>query len=110
VKIRLLLFFLIASGQVMAAGAAEEPSEFLLFLGRFHPLFVHLPIGFLIIAFLLECFSRLQRFSEVRHATSLVLLLGTLSAVAAAILGYFLSLKEVMMKKPCSGINGLVLA
>jgi uncharacterized membrane protein/mono/diheme cytochrome c family protein len=75
----------------MAATAAEEPSEFLLFLGRFHPLFVHLPIGFLIIAFLLECFSRLQRFSEVRHATSLVLLLGTLSAVAAAILGYFLS-------------------
>jgi uncharacterized membrane protein/mono/diheme cytochrome c family protein len=91
VKIRLLLFFLIASGQVMAAGVAEEPSEFLLFLGRFHPLFVHLPIGFLIIAFLLECFSRLQRFREVRHATSLVLLLGTLSAVAAAILGYFLS-------------------
>jgi uncharacterized membrane protein/mono/diheme cytochrome c family protein len=75
----------------MAATSAEEPSEFLLFLGRFHPLFVHLPIGFLIIAFLLECFSRLQRFSEVRHATSLVLLLGTLSAVAAAILGYFLS-------------------
>lgn len=75
----------------MAATNADEPSEFLLFLGRFHPLFVHLPIGFLIIAFLLECFSRLQRFSEVRHATSLVLLLGTLSAVAAAILGYFLS-------------------
>jgi uncharacterized membrane protein/mono/diheme cytochrome c family protein len=91
VKIRSILFLLILSGQAMAATGAEEPSGFLLFLGRFHPLFVHLPIGFLIIAFLLECFSRLQRFREVRHATSLVLLLGTLSAVAAAILGYFLS-------------------
>lgn len=90
-KIRLILLLLILSGPAMAASSAEEPSEFLLFLGRFHPLFVHLPIGFLIIAFILECFARLQRFSEVRHATSLVLLLGTLSAVAAAILGYFLS-------------------
>jgi uncharacterized membrane protein/mono/diheme cytochrome c family protein len=86
------LFFLLFSNTAFAAETAtEEPSEFLLFLGRFHPLFVHLPIGFLIIAFLLECFSRLQRFHEVRHATSLVLLLGTISAVAAALLGYFLS-------------------
>jgi uncharacterized membrane protein/mono/diheme cytochrome c family protein len=87
------LLFLLLSNTAFAAqtAAGEEPSTFMLFLGRFHPLFVHLPIGFLIIAFLLECFSRLQRFHEVRHATSLVLLLGTISAVVAAVLGYFLS-------------------
>ncbi len=90
-KCTFILILLLSATQAFAATSVDEPSEFLLFLGRFHPLFVHLPIGFLIIAFLLECFSKLQRFSEVRHATSLVLLLGTLSAVAAAILGYFLS-------------------
>lgn len=70
---------------------ADAP-EIVLFLGRFHPLLVHLPIGFLLIAFLLELFSRLQRFQELRHAVAFVLFLGAWSAVMAAGLGYFLSL------------------
>ncbi|MGV3640418.1 MAG: c-type cytochrome domain-containing protein [Adhaeribacter sp.] len=70
---------------------ADAP-EIVLFLGRFHPLLVHLPIGFLLIAFLLELFSRLERFRELRHAVAFVLFLGAWSAVMAAGLGYFLSL------------------
>ncbi|MGV3504529.1 MAG: c-type cytochrome domain-containing protein [Adhaeribacter sp.] len=70
---------------------ADAP-EIVLFLGRFHPLLVHLPIGFLLIAFLLELFSRLERFRDLRHAVAFVLFLGAWSAVMAAGLGYFLSL------------------
>ena len=69
-----------------------DPPEIILFFGRFHPLLVHLPIGFLLIAFLLELFSRLQRYQSIRHAVSFVLFLGAWSSILAAGLGYFLSL------------------
>ena len=70
----------------------ESPPDFLLFLGRFHPLIVHLPIGFLMIAFLMEAFSRLQNYSQLKAGTAFVLFLGAWSAILAAVLGYFLSL------------------
>jgi uncharacterized membrane protein/mono/diheme cytochrome c family protein len=70
----------------------SDPPEIALFLGRFHPLLVHLPIGFLLIGFLLELFSRLPRFAEYRHAVAFVLFLGAWSSILAAGLGYLLSL------------------
>ena len=69
-----------------------DPPEIVLFLGRFHPLLVHLPIGFLLIGFLLELFSRLPRYQALRHAVSFVLFLGAWSSILAAGLGYLLSL------------------
>jgi uncharacterized membrane protein/mono/diheme cytochrome c family protein len=84
---------LLASAQVSAqTPAGGEPPELLTFLGRFHPLLVHIPIGFLFVAFMLEVFSRFQRYRELRHAVTFILLLGTISAVVSAVLGYFLSL------------------
>ena len=35
--------------------------DFELFLGRFHPLVVHLPIGFIILAAILEGLNRLYK-------------------------------------------------
>ena len=69
-----------------------DPPEIILFFGRFHRFVVHRPIGFLLIAFLLELFSRLQRYQSIRHAVSFVLFLGAWSSILAAGLGYFLSL------------------
>lgn len=71
---------------------AADPPGIILFLGRFHPLLVHLPIGFLLIGFLLELFSRRPRFQALQHAVSFVLFLGAWSAILAAGLGYLLSL------------------
>lgn len=65
--------------------------EFFLFLGRFHPLVVHLPIGILLLAALMEIASRSKRYAALSSAIPFVLLLGTASAFLAAILGYFLS-------------------
>lgn len=63
-----------------------------MFLGRFHPLIVHLPIGFLFVAVALEWFSGRKKYENLRHATSFVLLLTSVSSIIAALLGYFLSL------------------
>jgi uncharacterized membrane protein len=67
-------------------------NELLLFFGRFHPLLVHLPIGFLLVAFLMEGFALAKRFAALRQATGFVLFLAAGSSVLAALFGYFLSL------------------
>jgi uncharacterized membrane protein len=64
-----------------------------LFFGRFHPLVVHLPIGFLLIAALLEIAGRTTKYNMLRSAVPVTLLFGSASAVIACISGYLLSLK-----------------
>ena len=67
-------------------------SDFILFVGRFHPLIVHLPIGFLLLGGLFEWMSRKEKYKALEASTSMILLLGAISSVLAAIMGYFLSL------------------
>jgi uncharacterized membrane protein len=61
------------------------------FLGHFHPVIVHLPIGFLLIAALFHVLARTKKYHGLRPAVSLSLLVGMLSAVAACITGWLLS-------------------
>lgn len=69
----------------------DDSSDFVLFIGRFHPLIVHLPIGFLLFAFLLECLALFKRFEQLTHAAPLALLAGGISAVFSVLTGYLLS-------------------
>ena len=69
-----------------------EFGEWVLFLGHFHPLVLHLPIGFLLLAFVFEFLSAHKKFEKLGEATEFTLLLGMVSAVLAAVFGYFLSL------------------
>lgn len=62
-------------------------------IGRFHPLVLHLPIGALVIGFILELLSRKEKHQPLRAALPVVLLFGAVSAVIAAVLGYLLSLE-----------------
>jgi hypothetical protein len=59
------------------------------FLGRFHPLAVHLPIGFLVLLPLLELAGR--RRPALREAAGFVLTLAFLSSVGALTLGCLLA-------------------
>jgi uncharacterized membrane protein len=63
-----------------------------LFSGRLHPLVVHLPIGFLLLATIFELFSYREKYVYLKASVSFILLLGFLSAVLACIFGYILSL------------------
>lgn len=64
----------------------------LLFLGRLHPLVVHLPIGILLLLALLElagCWSRFPRLSEAQRTA--VLAAGAIASLLAAGLGWLLA-------------------
>ncbi|MFK7923432.1 MAG: c-type cytochrome domain-containing protein [Bacteroidia bacterium] len=65
--------------------------DFVLFLGRFHPLLVHLPIGMLLLAGVMEFFGRKEKYKALKGATTFVLLISAIAAIAAAFLGWMLS-------------------
>lgn len=72
----------------------QRPPDLLLFVGRFHPMIVHFPIGLILLAGMLELFAAVHRpFRVLRYSTAVVLFLGSVSAVGAAIAGYLLSLE-----------------
>ncbi len=62
------------------------------FLGRMHPLIIHLPIGFLLLAILFDAISYQKKFGYLRQAVPFTLLIGFFSAVTACVFGYMLSL------------------
>lgn len=63
------------------------------FIGRFHPLVVHLPIGFLLLALLMQWASSYERFAHLRSAVRFALFWAMLGSLAAATMGYLLSLE-----------------
>ena len=62
------------------------------FLGHLHPLMVHLPIGFLILAVLFELLSYFKKYGYLHSAVPFTLLLGFIASVVAGVFGYLLSL------------------
>lgn len=60
-------------------------------IGHFHPVFVHLPIGMLILAFILQLIEKRKPGANFEQAITISLLMGMVSAVISCITGYFLS-------------------
>ena len=61
------------------------------FLGSFHPVLVHLPIGILIIALFLELLSRKPKYAAVETAIPVVFFAAAFTAILACMTGYWLS-------------------
>lgn len=76
----------------MKGGILDNPPDVVLFFGRFHPVVVHLPIGFLIMAILAQLATRWSKFRPLEMFLPLMWLLGAFGALLAVIFGYFLSL------------------
>ncbi len=61
------------------------------FIGRFHPVLVHLPVGILLLAVLFQWLSLKKQFQSLQVAVGIALFCGMLSAVASCVSGYLLS-------------------
>lgn len=61
------------------------------FIGHFHPVLVHLPIGILLIAVIFYFLSRKEKYKSLHAAVGISLFLGMLSAIASSVSGYLLS-------------------
>lgn len=61
------------------------------FIGRFHPLLVHLPIGLLLLAGIFEYLGRKPRHQKLKNAVATILLIGALFAIFSAVSGWLLA-------------------
>ncbi|REA60439.1 ribonuclease inhibitor [Dyadobacter luteus] len=87
-----------------------QASYWPLFIGRFHPVLVHLPIGFLFVALLLEIGRRTGKINVSESAISFVLFWSAVGATFACVAGYLLSLSggydnELLMRHQWQGIG-----
>lgn len=61
------------------------------FFGRFHPLLVHLPIGFLLMALVLQWLCNKKKYATIEPAVLVAFLLGMISAILSCISGWSLA-------------------
>src|SRR6478609_6416144 len=61
------------------------------FIGHFHPVFVHLPIGILLITALLMSLSAYQKIQLGHDLLKILLVAGAFSAILSCITGFMLS-------------------
>ncbi len=59
-------------------------------IGRFHPLLVHLPIGILILAFVMELASKLNRYKDIKVAIPFILKVAILTSILALFSGWIM--------------------
>jgi len=90
-------------------------SAFAQFIGRLHPLLVHLPVGILLLALLFEALSRRERYRAVQTAIPFVLLTGAIAAVFSCVTGWLLSQNgeyenELVSRHQWSGIAVAILS
>ena len=60
-------------------------------MGYFHPLMVHLPIGFLLLAILMDLLAYRSAFLQYRAAVPMTLFLGFVAALLSCVTGYLLA-------------------
>jgi len=61
------------------------------FIGHFHPVLVHLPIGILLFAILMQIISKWKKFDQLTNALPFAYLLGAISAVFSCLTGLALA-------------------
>lgn len=61
------------------------------YLGHYHPLIVHLPIGILMLVFALELLQWKRRKTDMRSAIQAALCIAFFTSIVSCLLGYFLS-------------------
>lgn len=91
IAISAALILLLLLALLHAPPDGREHGDLGQFVGRFHPLVVHLPIALLLLVPLLECFGLFRRWSHLRESAGFVLVLASISAFIAVFLGWLLA-------------------
>jgi len=86
----LLVVVILFAVALKAPPDGVERGDFSQFVGRFHPLAVHLPIALVLLVALIECAGLFPRGKHLQASGGFVLALATLSALGAALLGWML--------------------
>lgn len=94
-RLRFVLFGLLIVGLLAlpfyAPPDGHEHAALAQFIGRFHPLIVHLPIALILLVPLLEVAGLRQPLGHLRQAAGIILGLAAASALAATALGWLLA-------------------
>jgi uncharacterized membrane protein len=89
-SIGLFLVLILLLAAVKAPPDGVERGDFSQFIGRFHPLVVHFPIALVLLALAVECVGLFRWGKSINASAGFVLVLATVSALAAALLGWML--------------------
>lgn len=68
----------------------ESPSEFIFFLGRFHPLIIHFPIVLILLVLIFEVFKKYNILKVPKNVIGLLLGAGLISCLVSLGLGFLL--------------------
>ena len=91
-KTQIIFIICLLAFNATYAENTEDVPRFVLALGRFHPLILHLPIGALLLTFFLDVMGRLKKRypkTTIKYALGF----SSFFSILACILGYFLSLE-----------------
>lgn len=98
-------FAVLASAAMVASGfftTPELPEELALFVGRFHPLVVHMPIGFVTAVLLIQLVA-IYRKADLRLAVRTLLWFTMISGILSAVFGTLLAIPggygEVLLER-----------
>lgn len=89
--VAMLPILLLMSLVIIFPPDGRERAQWIQFIGRFHPLAVHLPIALMVLVPVLEVAGRWRNFSYLRLSSHFVLGLATIAATFAALLGWCLA-------------------
>ena len=93
-RVRFLLFAVVSALFVLLfffPPTGSEGGAWLQFIGRFHPIAIHLPIALVLLVPALEIVGRIPQFAYLRASAPFVLGVAVLTATAASLLGWCLA-------------------
>lgn len=86
-----VIFTLLLLGLLFIPLTGEVENTFVFFLGRFHPIILHLPIGALIVLFFMEIINGSRSNLNLDSACNLLLWFSVFSIIPTIILGFLLA-------------------
>ncbi|KAA5823672.1 DUF1592 domain-containing protein [Algibacter amylolyticus] len=85
------VFTLVLLGLLLIPFNGDSENTFIFFLGRFHPIILHLPIGALVVLFVLEIINAKRPELHLHSACNILLWFSVVSVLLTVVLGFFLA-------------------